>query len=120
MQYKGISWELAAHVLMVTIDRVEKRNAIDTATMNELTNIFTRADLDDEVRAVVVTGRGNYFCAGGDLAAGEATFAAVVGGRGKTSAEHVETGGPLAMSVFRNRNRLLRRLTVPQSVSASP
>jgi enoyl-CoA hydratase/carnithine racemase len=103
VDYKGISWKLTDHILVVTIDREEHRNAIDTATMNELTNIFTRADLDDDVRAVVVTGRGKYFCAGGDLAPGEKTFDAVALGRATTIHDHVETGGPLGMSVFRNR-----------------
>ena len=77
MDYKGISWKLTDHILVVTIDREEHRNAIDTATMNELTNIFTRADLDDDVRAVVVTGRGKYFCTRGDPGTGDMTLDAV-------------------------------------------
>jgi enoyl-CoA hydratase/carnithine racemase len=101
--YQGISWELQSNVLIVTIERPERRNAIDTATMNELTHVFTCADRDDQVRAVVVTGRGPYFCAGGDLGPGEATFDAIALGRGKSYEDHVETGGPLAMSVFRSR-----------------
>jgi enoyl-CoA hydratase/carnithine racemase len=107
LEYSGISWELLDRVLLVTIDREPQRNAIDTATMNELTNIFTRADLDDEVRAVVVTGRGRYFCAGGDLGPGVATFDAVALGRATSSGDHVETGGPLAMSVFRSRKPMI-------------
>jgi enoyl-CoA hydratase/carnithine racemase len=103
VEYKGISWTLTDHILVVTIEREPQRNAIDTATMNELTNIFTRADLDDEVRVVIVTGRGKYFCAGGDLSPGEKTFDAVALGRAKDVHDHVETGGPLGMSVFRNR-----------------
>jgi enoyl-CoA hydratase/carnithine racemase len=101
--YQGISWQLQSNVLTVTIERPEKRNAIDTATMNELTHVFTRADRDDQVRAVVVTGRGAYFCAGGDLSPGEATFDPIALERCKSYEDHVETGGPLAMSVFRSR-----------------
>src|SRR5690348_12974082 len=41
---------------------------------DELIDAFDRADADDEVRAVVVTGRGRGFCAGADLAAGGDTF----------------------------------------------
>jgi enoyl-CoA hydratase/carnithine racemase len=40
----------------------------------ELIDAFDRADADDEVRAVVVTGRGRGFCAGADLGAGGSTF----------------------------------------------
>jgi enoyl-CoA hydratase/carnithine racemase len=107
VDYCGIDWTLSDRILLVSICREARRNAIDTATMNELTNVFTRADLDDEVRAVVVTGRGKYFCAGGDLAPGEATFDAVALGRATAENEHVETGGPLAMSVFRSRKPII-------------
>jgi len=107
VNYQGINWNLEDRVLLVSISREERRNAIDTATMNELTNVFTRADLDDEVRAVVVTGRGRYFCAGGDLAPAEATFDAVALGRATGAGDHVETGGPLAMSVFRSRKPII-------------
>jgi enoyl-CoA hydratase/carnithine racemase len=113
VNYKGINWQLEDGVLLVSICREERRNAIDTATMNELTNVFTRADLDDEVRAVVVTGQGRYFCAGGDLAPGEATFDAVALGRATNTGDHVETGGPLAMSVFRSRKPIIAAINGP-------
>jgi enoyl-CoA hydratase/carnithine racemase len=101
--YTGLSVELVDHVLTVTIDRPEARNAFDTLTMNEMTHVFTRADLDDEVRVVVVTGRGNIFSAGGDLSTGDATFNAVAMGRASDADDHVETAGPVTMSIFRNR-----------------
>ena len=40
----------------------------------ELIEAFDRADADDEVRAVVVTGEGRAFCAGADLGGGGETF----------------------------------------------
>lgn len=42
--------------------------------MNELIDAFDRADADDAVRAVIVTGAGRAFCAGADLSAGIRTF----------------------------------------------
>jgi enoyl-CoA hydratase/carnithine racemase len=113
IEYTGVRTSLDAHVLTVIIDRPEVRNAIDTLTMNELTNAFTRADHDDNVRAVVVTGTGDYFCAGGDLSPGDATFDATAMGRAKGAADHVETGGPLAMSVFRSRKPFIAAINGP-------
>jgi enoyl-CoA hydratase/carnithine racemase len=111
MTYRALRWELdAAGILTVTINRPEKLNAVDTAAMRELTHIFTRADRDDRVRVVIVTGAGRAFCAGGDLSSGTQTFDAVAEGRASDAADHVETGGPLAMSVFRCRKPFIAAL----------
>ena len=42
--------------------------------MHELIDAFDRADADDAVRVVIVTGAGRAFCAGADLAGGGGTF----------------------------------------------
>jgi enoyl-CoA hydratase/carnithine racemase len=61
--------ERAAGVLTVTIDREERRNALDSATLAELESAFTRAGADPAVRVVVLRGAGERaFCAGADLA----------------------------------------------------
>jgi enoyl-CoA hydratase/carnithine racemase len=109
--YRALAWELDSDgVLTVTINRPEKLNALDTAGMNELTHVFTRADRDDRVRVVVVTGAGRAFCAGGDLSGGSSTFDAAEHGRGTSAEDHLETGGPLAMSVFTNRKPFVAAL----------
>lgn len=52
-------------VLRVTIDRPEVKNAFNDELIAQLTTVFER--LSPEVRAVVLTGAGDAFCAGGDL-----------------------------------------------------
>jgi enoyl-CoA hydratase/carnithine racemase len=111
--YSGIRTTLEGRILTIVIDRPAVRNAIDTQTMNELTHAFTRADRDDSVRVVVVTGSGDYFCAGGDLTPGDATFDAEAMGRARGAEDHVETGGPLAMSVFRSRKPFVAAINGP-------
>lgn len=54
-------------VLLVQMDRPERRNALDEALQAELLGVFTNAASDREVRGVVLTGRGEAFSAGGDL-----------------------------------------------------
>ena len=66
----GVSTDLLGHTLLVTIDRPEARNAIDQETWDLLGDAWHRAETDDDVRAVVLTGTGDRaFCAGADLRA---------------------------------------------------
>ena len=59
----------AKGVMTVTLNRPDVVNAIDESICNNLRNIFTRIKLDDEVRAVIITGSGGNFCAGSDISA---------------------------------------------------
>jgi len=54
-------------VAVVTLNRPEKRNAVNDQMHGELEAIFVDLSNDDEVRAVVLTGAGSAFCAGGDV-----------------------------------------------------
>ncbi|MEU5841488.1 enoyl-CoA hydratase-related protein [Rhodococcus sp. NPDC047139] len=54
-------------VTILTLDRPERRNAIDRAMRKALKRELWRADADDEVNVVVLTGAGTSFCAGVDL-----------------------------------------------------
>jgi methylglutaconyl-CoA hydratase len=54
-------------VLAVTLDRPDKRNALSAAMIEGLHAALERADLDAEVRVVLVSGAGKDFCAGADL-----------------------------------------------------
>jgi methylglutaconyl-CoA hydratase len=64
----GVVVGLADGVLSLTLDRPEKRNALDSATVEGLRAGLERAALDAEVRVVAVRGAGPDFCAGADLA----------------------------------------------------
>lgn len=57
----------AHHVLRVTLNRPERRNALDGELHDQLTKIWACIDDDEETRATVITGAGSAFCAGGDL-----------------------------------------------------
>ena len=58
-------------VAVVTLNRPEKRNAVNNQMHQELEEIFVDLGNDDEVRAVVLTGAGTAFCAGGDASSME-------------------------------------------------
>jgi 2-(1,2-epoxy-1,2-dihydrophenyl)acetyl-CoA isomerase len=55
-------------VRTITIDRPDRRNALDVASMKELRTALQAAALEPAVRTVVLTGAGGAFCAGGDVA----------------------------------------------------
>jgi enoyl-CoA hydratase len=56
-------------VRVVTIDRPERRNAVDAASAALLLEAFSSFDDDDALSVAVLTGAGGYFCAGADLKA---------------------------------------------------
>jgi enoyl-CoA hydratase/carnithine racemase len=69
-----ILYSVKQRIATVTLNRPDKLNAFTTRMRDGLIETFTRADEDDEVRVVIVTGAGRAFCAGADLSAGPRTF----------------------------------------------
>jgi enoyl-CoA hydratase len=61
--------ELVDHTLVVTMNRPEARNALSGEMLAILADAWERANTDDDVRVVILTGAGGYFCAGADLKA---------------------------------------------------
>ncbi len=74
MAYEQIKYEIADNILTITLNRPDKMNAFTGIMQKELIDAFDKADADDNVRAIIVTGAGKAFCAGADLSEGGATF----------------------------------------------
>lgn len=64
-----VLYAVEGHVAVVTLNRPEKRNALNDALIAGLKQALRDADARDEVRAVLVTGAGADFCSGADLSA---------------------------------------------------
>ena len=91
-------------VLTITLDRPDALNAATRQMIDELVAAFDASDGDDDVRAVIVTGRGRGFCAGTDLSGGDETLKSRVTA-GDTNPDGVRRrprnpGGPLALRIF--------------------
>jgi methylglutaconyl-CoA hydratase len=56
-------------IRILTLNRPEKRNALNDALIEALKDAFRQADADDDLRAVVLRGAGKDFCSGADLSA---------------------------------------------------
>ncbi|MEI9984970.1 MAG: crotonase/enoyl-CoA hydratase family protein [Aliidongia sp.] len=74
MSFETILYAVEDGILTITLNRPEKLNAFTNRMLHELIEAFDRADADDAVRAVIVTGAGRAFCAGADLSAGAKAF----------------------------------------------
>jgi len=68
MEYEHISVEHEGRVSVIFLNRPEKRNALSEKMTSELMSALGEADADPGVGAVVLTGKGDSFCAGADLA----------------------------------------------------
>jgi len=64
-----VSYERDGRTAIVTIERPERRNAVDGETARALYAAFKQFDADQDLDVAVLTGRGGYFCAGADLKA---------------------------------------------------
>jgi enoyl-CoA hydratase/carnithine racemase len=98
MDFTEIRYELADHVLTITLNRPDRLNAFTPTMARELIEAFDHADADDDVRAIVVTGAGRGFCAGADLGAGGSTFDS----RDRQDGDAVprDGGGQVALRIF--------------------
>jgi enoyl-CoA hydratase/carnithine racemase len=95
VSFETIRYELDDGVCTVTLNRPEKLNAVNGTMIGELLEALDRADADDGVRAVIVTGAGRAFCAGADLSAGGRTFA-----RASSPTEHRDGGGRVTLRLY--------------------
>jgi 2-(1,2-epoxy-1,2-dihydrophenyl)acetyl-CoA isomerase len=66
-RFGSVLLECADAVAVVTLNRPERRNALGGTLREDLVEAMASAGRDSEVRAIVLTGAGNCFCAGGDL-----------------------------------------------------
>lgn len=70
MDYEHIGYAVADRIATVTLNRPEARNGYTVRMSDELADAFGRADSDETVRVVVLTGAGPDFCVGADLSGG--------------------------------------------------
>lgn len=66
-QFETLQVEIQQRVAVVTLNRPEKLNALSMKMLAELRTVFEELRVDESVGAVVLTGAGRAFCAGGDL-----------------------------------------------------
>ena len=98
--YDEIRYEVAERVATVTLDRPVRRNAVTYPMLDELLDAFGRAEADDDVRAIVLTGEGEWFSAGTDLAVGEGGYEVGASAFKPLRGGTRDVGGELALRLF--------------------
>ena len=111
MNYSDIKYEIADRILTLTLHRPDKLNAYTRRMQDELLDAFARADGDDDVRAIVVTGAGRAFCAGADLSGGSGTFD--FSQRPESIDEHRDGGGRLTLRIFESKKPVIAAVNGP-------
>ena len=67
-QFRGFEVETGSDgIALITMNEPERLNGTTQPMKRDMTEIFTRCQMDDDVRVVVITGRGRAFCAGDDM-----------------------------------------------------
>jgi enoyl-CoA hydratase/carnithine racemase len=111
MEREQIIEELEDGILTITLNRPDRLNAWTETMAQELISAFDRADADDEVRVVIITGAGRAFCAGADLERGGETF----DWRTRDSADAVprDNGGRFTLRVFESSKPVIAAVNGP-------
>jgi enoyl-CoA hydratase/carnithine racemase len=112
MPFETLLYEVADRVATITLNRPDRLNAVNATVIRELVEAFDRADVDDDVRAVIVTGAGRAFCAGADLGSGGDTFGARPGGSERPE-EHRDGGGLVTLRIFELRKPVIAAINGP-------
>jgi len=67
MSFESLKYEVRDGLAIVTLNRPEKRNALDISMRTELAEVVLDIRNDASLHAVIITGAGGAFCAGGDI-----------------------------------------------------
>src|SRR5512147_2724721 len=100
MNYEQIRYEVDDGILTLTLNRPDKLNAFTVTMMREMLDAIERADADDAVRAVIVTGAGRAFCAGADLSGGSGAFDSTTLPKPDTVDTHRDGGGLVTLRLY--------------------
>jgi enoyl-CoA hydratase/carnithine racemase len=107
MEYQQIAYQMDGQILTITLSRPDRLNAFTTRMMTELLDAFDRADGDDDVRAVIITGKGRGFCAGADLGGGPSTFDYPEGEEAR------DGGGRVALRIYDSAKPVIAAINGP-------
>jgi enoyl-CoA hydratase/carnithine racemase len=113
MEFRDIVYETSGGIVTITLNRPQQLNAFTFRMRDELLEAFDRADADDDIRAIVVTGAGRAFCAGADLGSGDKTFDYAARVNETDVASHRDGGGRVTLRIFKSLKPVIAAINGP-------
>jgi len=113
MEYSQILYEVSNRILTITLNRPERLNVFSPVMCQELVDAFGRADADDDVRVVIVTGAGRAFCAGADLDPKSGIFERYSAERHGDSEAYRDLAGLLTLQIYDLKKPVIAAINGP-------
>ncbi|NLB18860.1 MAG: crotonase/enoyl-CoA hydratase family protein [Syntrophomonadaceae bacterium] len=109
MKYEQIKYDVTDRICTITLNRPERLNAYTEFMRDEMIDAMNRAEADDNVRVIIVTGEGQGFCAGADLGSGGSSFTY----DDVSEEDHRDGGGILALRIFQLKKPIIAAINGP-------
>ena len=105
--YKELLTSRHGDTFVISLNRPEKLNAFTKTMQDELIKVFDYTDENDEIKSVVITGKGRAYCAGADLVDGPNTFNYSEEGNRLSNDDNRDGGGLVALRIFRSKKPVI-------------
>ncbi len=105
--YKELLTSQQGDTFMISLNRPEKLNAFTKTMQDELIRVFDYTDQNDDIKSIVITGKGRAYCAGADLVDGPNTFNYAEEGNKLSNDDHRDGGGLVALRIFRSKKPVI-------------
>ena len=92
---------------VISLNRPKKLNAFTKTMQDELIKAFDYSDENDDIKSVVITGKGRAYCAGADLVDGPNTFNYSEEGNRLSNDDNRDGGGLVALRIFRSKKPVI-------------
>lgn len=93
--FNTIDYVVNEQIATITLNRPEALNSFNEQMMEELIQVYRKADQSDDVRVIILTAKGKVFCAGMDLSTGDDVFES-----DESIEEFRDTGGRVSLEVY--------------------
>ncbi len=105
--YKELLTSQHGDTFVISLNRPKKLNAFTKTMQDELIKAFDYTDENDDIKSVVITGKGRAYCAGADLVDGPNTFNYSEEGNRLSNDDNRDGGGLVALRIFRSKKPVI-------------